>query len=140
MLNRWSLTCAAVLVACAGTTLFADTFDLSWYTIDGGGGMRTTGGTFALSGTIGQPDASGALTGGTFRLTGGFWSTAALVCKGDMNCDGVVDFKDINPFVAILSGSTPCNAGNADTNNDGVIDFKDINPFVALLSGGATCN
>jgi hypothetical protein len=59
--------------------------------------------------------------------------------KGDMNCDGVVDFKDINPFVAILSGATPCNAANADTNCDNVIDFKDINPFVALLSGGTPC-
>jgi hypothetical protein len=55
--------------------------------------------------------------------------------RGDMNCDGAVDFKDINPFVAILSGGTPCNAANADCNGDGVIDFKDINPFVALLSG-----
>jgi hypothetical protein len=51
-----------------------------------------------------------------------------------------VDFKDINPFVAILSGTTPCNAANADTNCDNVIDFKDINPFVALLSGGTPCN
>jgi hypothetical protein len=65
---------------------------------------------------------------------------APTVKKGDMNCDGVVDFKDINPFVAILSGSTPCKAANADTNCDNVIDFKDINPFVALLSGGTPCN
>jgi hypothetical protein len=63
----------------------------------------------------------------------------APVKKGDMNCDGVVDFKDINPFVAILSGGTPCSAANADTNCDNVIDFKDINPFVALLSGGTPC-
>ena len=59
--------------------------------------------------------------------------------RGDMNCDGVVDFKDINPFVAILCGGTPCNAANADCNYDSVIDFKDINPFVALLSSGGTC-
>jgi hypothetical protein len=63
----------------------------------------------------------------------------SAVRKGDMNCDGVVDFKDINPFVAILSGTAPCNAANADTNCDSVIDFKDINPFVALLSGGTPC-
>ena len=36
-------------------------FDLSWFTIDGGGGI-STGGDFSLSGTIGQPDA-GVLSG-----------------------------------------------------------------------------
>ena len=39
----------------ASTTLYAQ-FDLSWHTIDGGGGY-SVGGTFELNGTIGQPDA-----------------------------------------------------------------------------------
>ena len=43
----------------------------------------------------------------------------ASVLRGDMNCDGVVNFKDINPFVAILSGGTPCSFANADCNDDG---------------------
>src|SRR5262245_14501613 len=47
-------------------------FDLSWSTIDGGGGT-SSGGQFVLNGTIGQPDA-GTLIGGNFRLEGGFWS------------------------------------------------------------------
>lgn len=47
-------------------------FDLSWHTVDGGGGMNSAGSDFKLSGTIGQPDA-GVLTGGDFELTGGFW-------------------------------------------------------------------
>src|SRR5437870_10255476 len=47
-------------------------FDLSWHTIDGGGGT-CAGGTFEMSGTIGQHDAGGPLTGGTFELVGGFW-------------------------------------------------------------------
>jgi len=41
------------------------------FTIDTGGGT-STGGTFALSGTVGQPDA-GLLGGGAFVLAGGFW-------------------------------------------------------------------
>jgi C1A family cysteine protease len=61
---------------------------------------------------------------------------------GDLNCDGVVDFADINPFVAALS-SPPgyfaeygnCNIYNADVNGDNQIDFDDINPYVALLTG-----
>jgi hypothetical protein len=31
-----------------------------------------------VSGTIGQPDASGAMTGGNYSLTGGFWSLIAV--------------------------------------------------------------
>jgi hypothetical protein len=38
-----------------------------------GAAVPAPGGQFALNGTIGQPDA-GALTGGNFKLEGGFWS------------------------------------------------------------------
>jgi hypothetical protein len=47
-------------------------FSLPWFSIDGGGGT-SAGGQFSVSGTIGQPDA-GALSGGVFKLEGGFWS------------------------------------------------------------------
>jgi hypothetical protein len=52
------------------------TYDLSWSTIDGGGGTSTgTGpnGTYSLSGTVGQPDA-GTLSSPTYTLAGGFWA------------------------------------------------------------------
>lgn len=45
---------------------------ISRFTVDGGGGTNSTGGTFALGGTIGQPDA-GLLSGSGFTLAGGFW-------------------------------------------------------------------
>ena len=45
---------------------------INWWTIDAGGGS-STGGSFTLSGTIGQFDASTPVTGGSFRLVGGFW-------------------------------------------------------------------
>ncbi len=50
-------------------------FGLPWWTADGGGGT-SSGGNFALSGTIGQADAGGPLHGGDYALTGGFWSDA----------------------------------------------------------------
>ena len=37
-------------------------FDLSWDTVDGGGGT-SSGGSYALSGTAGQADAGGPLSG-----------------------------------------------------------------------------
>lgn len=61
---------------------------------------------------------------------------------GDLNCDGVVSFKDINPFVQALSNPAlyeatypGCPFENRDINGDGLCDFGDINPFVQLLSG-----
>ena len=51
---------------------------------------------------------------------------------GDCNLDGVVNFSDISPFIAILSGGDFL--GQADTNEDGTVDFLDISPFVELIS------
>src|SRR5437667_8050605 len=52
-------------------------YDLTWNTIDGGGGTSIDGGgTIVLDGTVGQSDA-GVLTGGDYELCGGFWCTDA---------------------------------------------------------------
>jgi len=124
----------------------AQTFDLAWNTIDGGGDMWTTAGSFELSGTIGQPDAAVTMTDGSFELTAAFWAlpTAPPILIGDLNCDGEVGFGDINPFVLFLSNFAGwqtaypgCPPENGDINEDGSYpSFGDINPFVALLSGG----
>ena len=55
-------------------------YDLSWYTIDGGGATVSTGGSYSLGGTIGQPDA-GTLDGGSYQLNGGFWGGGALIAN-----------------------------------------------------------
>ena len=52
-------------------------FAIDWFTIDGGGGT-SSGGSYTLSGTIGQPDA-GRLSGGGFTLDGGFWGGVSAV-------------------------------------------------------------
>ena len=57
---------------------FGQNYTIDWYKIAGGGGT-STGGTYQVNGTIGQPDASGALTGGGYSLTGGFWSIISVV-------------------------------------------------------------
>jgi len=61
---------------------------------------------------------------------------------GDLNCDGAVNFDDINPFVLALSDPAGyaaafpnCNILNGDCDGDGDVDFDDVNAFVALLSG-----
>ena len=52
-------------------------FDLSWSTIAGGGVTSGTGGPYSLNGTAGQANA-GAMSGGTYQLTGGLWSGATV--------------------------------------------------------------
>jgi len=56
----------------------AQSYSIDWSTIDGGGGV-STGGVYQVSGTIGQPDAGAAMTGGSYSVTGGFWSLIAAV-------------------------------------------------------------
>jgi len=60
----------------AGATAFAQ-YSIDWTKIAGGSGT-STGGVYAVSGTIGQPDA-GVASGGQFTLTGGFWALPTAV-------------------------------------------------------------
>jgi hypothetical protein len=61
-------------IAFAGGFLAAQDYRIDWSSVDGGGGT-STGGNYVLSGTIGQPDATPVvLTGGSYRLQGGFWT------------------------------------------------------------------
>ena len=52
---------------------------------------------------------------------------------GDANCDGEVNFLDINPFIALLSAGDF--KAQADLNGDGAVTFLDIAPFIAALAG-----
>ncbi len=63
-----------------------------------------------------------------------------LGCTGDMNCDGSVDFFDIDPLVAAFQGEASYLAAypgciwlNGDADGDNDVDFFDIDPFVSLL-------
>ena len=53
-------------------------FSIDWSTIDGGGNT-STGGVYALTGTIGQSDASGSMTNGPYSVTGGFWVLPSVI-------------------------------------------------------------
>jgi hypothetical protein len=55
----------------------AQSYDISWHAIAGGGGS-STGGVYTVTGTIGQP-AAGHLSGGNYSIDGGFWGLLAVV-------------------------------------------------------------
>ena len=107
-------------------------FEITRSTIDGGGVMRSTGGDFELSSSIGQPDA-GVMSGGGFQLTGGFWFELPPT---DCNDDGIVSLLDHETFTVCLLGpdagieSSPCPCFDVD--GDGDISLKD---YVRLQAG-----
>ncbi len=110
-------------------------YDLSWWTIDGGGVTFATGGSFNLGGTIGQPDASNALTGGAFSLTGGFWFTPACIAtNGDVDGNGCVDDADL---LSVLFAFGSTGASPADVNCDAVVDDADL--LIVLFNFGSGC-
>jgi hypothetical protein len=71
----FSLMALLLLVAVGLASARIAGFALPWWTVDSGGGT-STGTGYKLNGTIGQPDA-GPLSGGNFKLTGGFWVIAS---------------------------------------------------------------
>lgn len=61
---------------------------------------------------------------------------------GDLNCDGLVDHLDIDPFVLALTDAAGygsaypgCDLQLGDMNGDGAVDNFDIDGFVAVLGG-----
>ncbi|MCK4340152.1 MAG: hypothetical protein KAY37_00325 [Phycisphaerae bacterium] len=70
-------------------------------------------------------------------------------CLGDSNCDGRIDWRDIDFFVAGMNNNVTgwqnmflplaptCPYANNDVNQDGNTNWRDIDPFVALM--GTTC-
>ena len=116
------------IVVCAGAAALAPigggNFDLSWHTIDGGGGT-SAGGGFELAGTIGQHDAGQTMTGGNFTLIGGFWagagSTPGIPCPWDLDKSGTVNTSDLLALFAQWG-----TAGPADFDGNGVVNTADL--------------
>ena len=74
----------------------------------------------------------GATRGGANR--GGYVRVfvSQIILLGDCNHDGVVNFLDIGPFIAILSATDYL--AEADIDQNGVVDFLDISPFITIFS------
>jgi len=72
-LGKVVLLALGVLLLLSGGVAAQGGYELSWWTVDGGGYTFSSGGGYSLGGTIGQADA-GLLTGPGYELAGGFWN------------------------------------------------------------------
>ena len=117
-------------------------YELTWFTVDGGGGMFATGQGFELTGTIGQPDANVTpMTGSEFVLRGGFLSElpACPNACGDIHPDGVIDLVDFALFAQCfgLREYSSIDCACSDLNQDGSIDLQDFATLSLLFGGSA---
>jgi hypothetical protein len=95
-----------------------------------------SGATVCVNGTTYTGNTPGARV---YEITG---------CKGDMDNDEAVNWRDIDPFVAAMNQGTnydalyPGLAGSrvfhGDINCDNFVTWADIDPFIALMNGSCT--
>ena len=132
MKTRTQTTTRVTAILAFAVSAAAAPFEITRSTIDGGGVMRSTGGAFELSRTIGQPDA-GKMTGGAFQLTGGFWFEAP---PGDCQSDGKADLLDFDLLAGCLTGPAIPVSGQCrcfDLDGSGTIDLADFGDFARAL-------
>ena len=115
MKGRWILLFALFFIV---ATAFGD-YDISWYTIDGGGG-RSSGGPYMLTGTIGQPDAAWS-SGGSYELLGGFWPGGPLC---------FVDFSDFARFAEYWLEEGTGSPADLFVDVDNEVNWLDLRVFV----------
>jgi hypothetical protein len=111
-------------------------FDLSWHTIDNGGGACSDGGGLEVAGTIGQPDACTVLTGGTLELVGGFWPGSVEpvgTCPGDITGNTIVNIDDL---LAVINAWGQGAGSPGDVNNNGIVNIDDL---LAVINAWGAC-
>ncbi|HKQ49075.1 MAG TPA: hypothetical protein VJZ71_13475 [Phycisphaerae bacterium] len=139
-MTRRGLTLLLCLVA---APVFAQNYDLSWHTIDGGGTVTAGADGYELVGTIAQADADGdvaELTANGYSLVGGFWAAVAphCTCLADVNADEKIDGGDIQRFLdCALADSGDCDC--ADLDRSGQIAPADVAVFVDTLLTEIQC-
>ncbi len=103
----------ALLLIVSQVLAQSGSYDLSWWTVDGGGGTLNGDG-YTLGGTAGQPDA-GVLEGRGYTLNGGFWG-------------GVTHTDHATPTAAFsgspLSGTVPLTVTFSDQSTDDIVSWS----------------
>ena len=113
----------AFTVLCVLTTNPASaedgSYDLSWSTIDSGGGT-SSGGNYAVTGTIGQHDAAYSYSD-DYELLGGFW-------PGEPTC--FVDFEHFARFAQYWLETGDDLPADLYEDEYNIVDLLDLKVFV----------
>jgi len=107
-------------------------YAIDWHKIAGGGGT-STGGVYAVAGTIGQHDAGGPMQGGNYSVTGGFWSFIATVPTPGLpnltisrSANGVtISWPDTGSYILLQNSNLA--TGNWTTNTSPISTANGIN-------------
>ena len=112
----------------------------SWSTVGPAAQPESAVGRSAIAAVDLVANGSSPIWYDDFTLSG--ISEEAETNRGDLNCDGLVNFGDIDPFVLAITDASAysleypdCDLNHADINGDGLVNFGDIDPFVTLLTG-----
>ncbi|MCB9854707.1 MAG: hypothetical protein H6818_03395 [Phycisphaerales bacterium] len=141
-MTRNRIVTVALLIGLLPPAMLLAQLEITSYTVDSGGGY-SAGGSYEIDGTVGQHDAgpaTGAMTGGSFSLEGGFWPETGSTncpCPGDMNSDGNRNGADIQWFVSCMLGGTAC--GCADVDGVPGLSMGDVTQFISDVLAGAAC-
>jgi len=108
-----------LLLVILAATAASGQYKLSWYTIDGGGG-RSSGGVFSVTGTIAQPDAAWS-SGGDYELLGGFW-TGGPLC--------FVDFEHFARFAQYWLETGTGSPADLYEDENNIVNGLDLDVFV----------
>jgi uncharacterized repeat protein (TIGR01451 family) len=135
---------ALAAVALPAADAAAQPYDVSWWTVDGGGGT-SSGGPYVLTGTAGQPDAGGPFAGSPYGLHSGFWALAAgfvgpeadlSVTKADGQASAVPGQSVTYTIVASNLGPSAVTAATvSDTPPASLTNVT----WTCVASGGSSC-
>jgi len=132
-ITKLDLFASLIMLFISAFTVLAQTggtYDLSHNVVAGGGCSQSSGGSFILSGTVGQPLAGTFSFGGTFNLRAGFWAfasntpTAATVSiQGEITS---LSGKPLNGMTIILLDTFTNRTRTTMTNEKGRYRFEDL--------------
>jgi hypothetical protein len=113
-----------------------------------GAGGSSSGGTFALTGTIGQFAAGSTLSSGPYSLDGGFWPTVAEPAMVSWSVGGTIMYGTTPPAqpakfvpgVNLMADGSP--QGFATTDADGFYQFNGLGggPYMVTLAKSGNVN
>jgi len=111
-------------------------YDVPRHTLAPGGASASIGGDFEVVSAVGQVDATPALAGGAFELTGGVFFQ---IRETDCNADGAVTLADYAAFALCLRGPADSIVDLScrcfDVDRDGAVDIRDFARLQSLFTG-----